>query len=1554
MSYSLFKFFYQDDLDGFKEALAGAVAANGLFAIPRRGNHAASGGLTVKDVNRVDEYGRTVLHLASSQNKIEFVRALLDINGIDVMAIDGESGWTALHRALYAGNVAIAQLLMEFQKDCIRVKDREGNSPFDVLNSTIEGTNPLPLNIVTGGSELFTFGSNANHTLGFNDSDDRANPERVLLDRTQNVPELPAMERFANIRIRDVQMSKLHTAVLTTDPVNNLMICGFGNNGRLGFSGGNTQFTFKTLETFGQVQVTAVAVSQDHTLAVTADGAVYSWGSNKYGQLGYTLDVKKPQDEPVQSSPRKIVAGIKRDHMIGVAASRIHSVTFSDSELFMWGKNAGQLGFPAGDGQPIEMTPRKVSSLPAPVKMASATENATICLLENNDVIVYINGGYFKVFFPLDRFTDQFSVFRPRSMFTKNVITKIVAGGTTVLALSSGGDIWSFQLDGKAVANAKPSSLSKTIRPQNVWRLRRKHLAVRDLDVGQDGSVIVCTKAGTVWRKVRRTKAKTSHGKVSEFKFSRIPHLTRVVAVRSNKFDSYAAIRSDLESPEIEIDHEELRDDIERMIPFADVYDQTESDSVSVSSEDSAVSEATQRLPQTFLPMLEFLRDENLRDQLEPRLEDLDLAAYGGSYDLMLYSSDDEFMGIPVHRVIIASRSKLIADIISGAAEIPDIEYREDENGRSLVFKKCGLLALLIFIYFAYTDYILPVWDGFGSKSKVDKRFLNAKDELIALASTLRLKSLSSAVYFQQRPTQSLAIDLREAVADPRFQEWTDLTVQLEDGEARCYSVIMSARSEFFETLMSARWSAVPAAPTPSSDYYSVSSYAPATSSEEEDVDKTVDMKHVRSAVFKVVLDFIYGVEDESLFAEVQTESLAEFLEFVLEVLSVANELLITKLTQICQSILRSYVNVRNAAPLLAEADFYSAQGLKDSLLQYIALNLEGMLENGLLSSLEAPLLQDLEKTVRQKQLEKLPVSKSGILLQLLEERNPALGEARQKEKDRLVQTFESSSLPSSYGGSLPQSFSSSFTKSGIAAEFRDHGSSHNQKSTQRRGSREQSGSAVPQSPVMTATIVQSNDFIFDMDDELSSTPSTPATAADWKVVKGKTKSGNTPSTSYTAPSSFDEHMRPSSFRDTSGFGSYRRESFAASITPTDSHLAKPSSLSNSSPMARPSEFNRATESPASSSSWKPKPVSGISLALQNRKTSATGLGSEQLPSTPHKSQENFPATPGSSSAVALSSPVTASATTSTATYISPVVKPAVSQKNRKKQRAQEVVSSPPSSSKSSSPWSTPAKFTPRSGSVGSFPSPQLFPMGPQTSFATTAATNASQLGKKAVAGVAGVAVSSSAGSSPATVVTATATTTAATVAVTATTATTATTASTFTAATPSSSSKNYARKVSSSSTPTRISKSLFPELNPQTLEPTDAVPAELQLSLAELIEQQRIEQDIIAANSRQKKSIEQLQEEEEFASWWAAESERVQAELQKQEAGAKNEGSAAAGAAGAKKKGGRGGAQQQRGGRGAGVNSSRPRGRGDGFRKGKHHGDGGPHQSQEQPKVSS
>ena len=58
-------------------------------------------GAMYAETNRRDWLGRTVLHLAVTELAewaVEWVELLLSVSGLQVNAVDLESGWSALHR----------------------------------------------------------------------------------------------------------------------------------------------------------------------------------------------------------------------------------------------------------------------------------------------------------------------------------------------------------------------------------------------------------------------------------------------------------------------------------------------------------------------------------------------------------------------------------------------------------------------------------------------------------------------------------------------------------------------------------------------------------------------------------------------------------------------------------------------------------------------------------------------------------------------------------------------------------------------------------------------------------------------------------------------------------------------------------------------------------------------------------------------------------------------------------------------------------------------------------------------------------------------------------------------------------------------------------------------------------------------------------------------------------------------------------------------------------------------------------------------------------------
>ncbi|KAL6714309.1 hypothetical protein ACLMJK_007732 [Lecanora helva] len=1139
MSALLWKYFFENDVDNFRQVLArathnahtqytkaGATMGNSGFTGSPGAALATSPTLTSKspkqsswtnpkplgrdaasksaspitlsraDVNWKDPHRVTLLHhIASSTNEkaSEFALALLELPTLDIYVQDEESGWTALHRALYFGNITIARALMRRDiQDAlehssaasahgagglIKIKDREGNSPFDVYAASITSRNirydqDVPLldcdqdeedvelahgssgdasdedssrqlvapTVQAQGDEVFAFGSNKNFTLGLGDEDDRQFPERIHLERpvhlikrfynehqrknTQDrgspsptgptLPtsrnQMPAAVQYRPIIIQDVQLSKLHSAVLTTDPEANLFMCGFGSGGRLGMGDETTRFSFVNVHGGGLIgkKVIHVGLGQNHTVAISSEGETFAWGSNAYGQLGFATGAQGVKDnEPLQLLPRQIFGPLKREVVVGAAASRIHSVVHTTTSLFTFGKNEGQLGLTDSDARSlsVQSVPRKVAAslFSCPIHSVSAIEKATVCLLENSEVWVFANYGYTKISFPSEIFSNYFlkSIWGPRSSSSGIQICKITSGGDTICALSNMGDVFTVHVTQKVesseatASTTNPSKIRGALStPQRVWSLKKGHMAVRDVDVSQDGSIIICTKSGSVWRRVRRTKIKDASAaglteyKAKDYKFSRVPGLTNIAAVRSNIFGAYAAIRrdSDILKSQIDAESKKIWKDMYRLLPFHGLAD-----------EDS----------DTENPMPRFWRSRQNDDVAAIRRAVLtsndfeqDVADYlvetatsnQAKYDARVGSTLSEVY-IPVHSFVLGARSEIFRRALESFCneyffsipEMVTIEY--DAKGQTLIlFQGVDFLTLFNFILYLYTDSVADVWHHTKQAPSMAFRYRQIRTELMKIATQFHMQKLEQAVRTMQEPPKTLDRDFASAIRQPGFFDNGDVEIELDGGSVKVHSSMMIQRCPFFEGLFEGR----------SSGFWLTSRRN--EMSEYQDAVK-VDLKHINPTIFHYVLQHLYADTGEEMFEDVISPDLDSYLDLVLEVLSVANELMLDRLAQCCQKTFGRYVNIRNVCQLLNAVAPCSVTQFKDAALEYICLNLEGLLENRLLDELDDDLMLELDEVVRQNQRTCLPIAKSGRADSELIERYPRLLDLIERSK---------------------------------------------------------------------------------------------------------------------------------------------------------------------------------------------------------------------------------------------------------------------------------------------------------------------------------------------------------------------------------------------------------------------------------------------------------------------------------------------------------------------------------------------------------------------------
>ena len=181
---------------------------------------------------------------------------------------------------------------------------------------------------------LYTWGGNDDGQLGNGTTTNQNRPAQI--DKPQGTPE--------GFTWKQVILGGWHSAAIGSD--GNLYTWGDDGSGQLG-DGTNTNQKTPTLvnkpqgtpEGFTWKQV---SLGGFHSAAIGSDGNLYTWGYNKYGQLGNgtttnqnrPAQIDKPQGTPEGFTWKQVILGGWHSAAIG-----------SDGNLYTWGRNDdGQLG----------------------------------------------------------------------------------------------------------------------------------------------------------------------------------------------------------------------------------------------------------------------------------------------------------------------------------------------------------------------------------------------------------------------------------------------------------------------------------------------------------------------------------------------------------------------------------------------------------------------------------------------------------------------------------------------------------------------------------------------------------------------------------------------------------------------------------------------------------------------------------------------------------------------------------------------------------------------------------------------------------------------------------------------------------------------------------------------------------------------------------------------------------------------------------------------------------------------------------------------------------
>uniref|UniRef100_A0A7N6A5V6 HECT domain-containing protein n=1 Tax=Anabas testudineus TaxID=64144 RepID=A0A7N6A5V6_ANATE len=231
---------------------------------------------------------------------------------------------------------------------------------------------------------------------------------------------------------------------------------GLGSDGQLGLNNFEECIRVpRNIKSLSDVQIAQVACGYWHSHALSRGGQVYSWGQNRYGQLGLGTSgqsIATPQ----------IIQSLQGIPFAQISAGGAHSFALTVSgAVFGWGRNKfGQLGLNDTNDRHF---PTLLKSLRSQrVIYISCGEDHTAALTKLS-VFTFGAGGYGQ----LGHNSTNHEI-NPRKVFELmgNVVTQIVCGRQHTLAFTpSSGKMDSFGLGGNGQLGTRSTSNRKSPAP---------------------------------------------------------------------------------------------------------------------------------------------------------------------------------------------------------------------------------------------------------------------------------------------------------------------------------------------------------------------------------------------------------------------------------------------------------------------------------------------------------------------------------------------------------------------------------------------------------------------------------------------------------------------------------------------------------------------------------------------------------------------------------------------------------------------------------------------------------------------------------------------------------------------------------------------------------------------------------------------------------------------------------------------------------------------------------------------------------------------------------
>jgi RCC1 and BTB domain-containing protein len=240
------------------------------------------------------------------------------------------------------------------------------------------------------------------------------------------------VDTLRGVGIQQIACGSAHTVVLSTE--GEVLTWGRGDDGRLGHGDKLWKYVPRITQALAGQVVVQVTCGSFHTAAVTSNGDLFTWGGGMYGKLGHG-------NEAGHSTPKHVeaLAGLNVSQV--ACGSRHTAIITSSGALYTWGdKENGVAGHGDTDGH--QYTPKLLEQLAGKrIVQLSACGRHTGCLTAEVELFTWGEGKFGRL-----GHGAEHNCHTPRTveMLIGKKLRQVSCGGFHTACITEDGHLYTF------------------------------------------------------------------------------------------------------------------------------------------------------------------------------------------------------------------------------------------------------------------------------------------------------------------------------------------------------------------------------------------------------------------------------------------------------------------------------------------------------------------------------------------------------------------------------------------------------------------------------------------------------------------------------------------------------------------------------------------------------------------------------------------------------------------------------------------------------------------------------------------------------------------------------------------------------------------------------------------------------------------------------------------------------------------------------------------------------------------------------------------------------